>query len=554
MNTYTKPIPKPFQLMRDLFRTHWNTNALELPEIIEIPSPEFERADLINEGPFIFITVLEVQKEPIHIEFKNIDITVPVTIDISLTDKQWNRTSNRRGQNLLYDYMYEIERILQENQHNPNTYLIDGGFDLHEDTSFLRDSWNNTINVELIEEGYAGKAAYVTGNINFSLPSDRESSSNKKPLIVKLGERLDEIYVYMKKQGDSVFNGFEINQDGKKYQTAQDDIVDLTDDWELYRFDITTNIEDTTDNDSFVIKIKSPSSSITPQGITWDNTYYRVVDANGNKVYSYDSSGVHQSAQDFDLTSENTNPTGITWDGTYYRVIDGTANKIYTYNSSGSYVGGEIPELDLDLVGDNTNASGITLDSGRTQDLNYFRILDEVDRKLYRYDLTSKSYNPSVDINLLSDNNNSRGIVWDGTYYRIVDRTDNKVYTYDSSGVHQSAQDFDLFIDLPNSVGNTNPNGVTWDGTYYRIIDSGEDKVYTYNSMGDYEPSQDFSLNAGFFIDHIQLSTNEYQFFLWSGWNIDADADYGINTGTVNGAFRSVGDGISLLGGYGRFN
>ena len=40
------------------------------------------------------------------------------------------------------------------------------------------------------------------------------------------------------------------------------------------------------------------------------------------RSYSYDSGGVYQSAQDFNLTSGNTSANGITWDGTYFRVVD----------------------------------------------------------------------------------------------------------------------------------------------------------------------------------------------------------------------------------------
>ena len=61
------------------------------------------------------------------------------------------------------------------------------------------------------------------------------------------------------------------------------------------------------------------------RGITWDGTYFRVVEGVfPRKVYSYDASGVYQSAQDFGLTAANGSPGGITWDGTYFRVVDAT--------------------------------------------------------------------------------------------------------------------------------------------------------------------------------------------------------------------------------------
>ena len=51
--------------------------------------------------------------------------------------------------------------------------------------------------------------------------------------------------------------------------------------------------------------------------MTWDGTYYRVVDVGDDKVYTYTSSGAYTSAQDLDLDSDNDTPRGMTWDGTY---------------------------------------------------------------------------------------------------------------------------------------------------------------------------------------------------------------------------------------------
>ena len=42
--------------------------------------------------------------------------------------------------------------------------------------------------------------------------------------------------------------------------------------------------------------------------------------------------GVYQPTQDFILTTANSSPGGITWDGTYFRVVDATDDKVYTYD------------------------------------------------------------------------------------------------------------------------------------------------------------------------------------------------------------------------------
>ena len=59
-----------------------------------------------------------------------------------------------------------------------------------------------------------------------------------------------------------------------------------------------------------------------------------VLDRNGT-VYAYNSSGTYVSSSNFSLTSANGAPSGITWDGTYYRVLDSVDDKVYTYDANG---------------------------------------------------------------------------------------------------------------------------------------------------------------------------------------------------------------------------
>ena len=39
------------------------------------------------------------------------------------------------------------------------------------------------------------------------------------------------------------------------------------------------------------------------------------------------------------LDSNNTNPSGLTWDGSFFRVVDDSARKVFTYDHDGIYVG-----------------------------------------------------------------------------------------------------------------------------------------------------------------------------------------------------------------------
>ena len=204
------------------------------------------------------------------------------------------------------------------------------------------------------------------------------------------------------------------------------------------------------------------SGNDDPSGITWDGTYFRVVDED-DRVYTYNGSGTHVSGQDFALAAGNNHPKGITWDGTYLRVVDDDDNEVYTYTSGGTHVSGQ----DFTLASTNGKATGITWDG------TYFRVIDITNTLALAYD-SSGSHVIGKDIDISSPTQQLNGITWDGTYLRVVRKSSNPdIISYDSSGDHISGQDFDL-VD-----GHNGPRGVTWDGTYFRVV--GENDVYAYN-------------------------------------------------------------------------
>ena len=165
-----------------------------------------------------------------------------------------------------------------------------------------------------------------------------------------------------------------------------------------------------------------------PRGITWDGTYFYVVDWIDLKVhvYVYDRDGNHQSDRSFDLDFSNSNPVDIASDGTYVYVV----NRAYT--------------------GPNDRVYAYRGGSFRTT------------RSFFLY------------------NRYPRGIASDGTYLYVADSVDRKVYVYDADGNHQSDRRFDLHAD------NGSPEGITSDGTYLYVVDGSDDKVYVYDADGNH--------------------------------------------------------------------
>ena len=230
----------------------------------------------------------------------------------------------------------------------------------------------------------------------------------------------------------------------------------------------------------------------SPTDITWDGTYYRVLESSDRKVYAYDSDGVYVPNKDFDLApppptdgtilgSSISGHSAITWDGTYYRVVSrvrliiGSAPyiinyiEVFAYNSGGRYVSSQ---------GFTLGSSGSGSPIGITWYSPVYLVLDWTDRKVYAYGRSGGRVS-SRDFDLTSGNSSPRGITRALGYTRVVDG-DRTVYAYDSSGDHVPSQDFTLTSD------NSSPTGITWDGTEYRVLDSGDDKVYTYNRSGVY--------------------------------------------------------------------
>ena len=112
-----------------------------------------------------------------------------------------------------------------------------------------------------------------------------------------------------------------------------------------------------------------------PLGITWDGTYFWVVDVTDDEVYKYNSNGTYASFSFDTATSGNGNPRGITWDGTYFWVVDLTDKEVYKYNSNGTYA-----SFSFD-----TAASGNGGPLGITWDGTYFWVMDEDDDEVYQY-------------------------------------------------------------------------------------------------------------------------------------------------------------------------
>ena len=200
LNNYGR-LPIPYQLVRDLLRTHWNEDFIPRPIILERPTPEYQRVDLYNHGPHLVISVEDVIEQLIHIGFRNLDIQVPINIEILTAGRPQEmmnteeRESDWERHELLYYYVREIQRIILANQHDPNVYLLTDMEKAGDDNKWTVPS-GVTVELDDAIRGYGEQSLKVvnSGNtsatISIPLPFDERTQDVSLPMVPRPGGRL----------------------------------------------------------------------------------------------------------------------------------------------------------------------------------------------------------------------------------------------------------------------------------------------------------------------------------------------------------------------------
>ena len=207
------------------------------------------------------------------------------------------------------------------------------------------------------------------------------------------------------------------------------------------------------------------SENGSPEGITFANNRFYVVDDLYGKVYAYHASGQRDAASDFDLDSDNHAATGITFANGSLYVVNRFEDKVYAYHASGQ----RDAASDFDLDPDNGVPFGITFANGR------FHVVDWFYGKVYAYHASGQR-DAASDFDLDPDNGGPFGITFANGRFHVVDWTDDKVYAYHASGQRDAASDFDLDPDNGFSTGITFANGSLY------VVDGIDGKVYLVTS------------------------------------------------------------------------
>ena len=209
--------------------------------------------------------------------------------------------------------------------------------------------------------------------------------------------------------------------------------------------------------ETFDMGVRNPR----PNGITFSNDRFYVVDWSPDKVYAYQASGQRDSASEFDLDSDNEDATGITFANDGFHVVDSGDDKVYAYQTSGQ----RDSASDFDLDSDNGSATGITFANGR------FYVVDSSGDRVFAYQASGQRDSAS-DFDLAPGNGRPNGITFSNDRFYVVDWLDNQVYAYQASGQRDSASDFDPEQDM------TRISGITFSNGRFYAVSFFDNKVY----------------------------------------------------------------------------
>ena len=152
------------------------------------------------------------------------------------------------------------------------------------------------------------------------------------------------------------------------------------------------------------------------------------------------SNGVRISTADFDLDGDNTDPEGLTYANNRFYVVDARDAKVYAYTSSGQR------DAAADFALDSNGPEDIIYANNRFYVVDRGSVSDRGDEKVYAY-TSSGQRDAAADFNLDSNNSTPSSITYANDRFYVVDFLTVKVYAYTSSGQRDAAADFDLDSD-----------------------------------------------------------------------------------------------------------
>ncbi len=206
-----------------------------------------------------------------------------------------------------------------------------------------------------------------------------------------------------------------------------------------------------------------------PQGITFANGKFYIIDDRADKIFAYNSVGQRDPASDFEVVLPNPYKSvwteGIAFANNRFYILNDLYNEIYVFDRHGR----PLPSRDFFLP--NGSWSDLNHANNRLYAINW--ISDQVNAYT-----TSGDRDTDSDVPLVRNNSWPIGMAYANNRYYVIDHYDQKVYSYTRFGHHDPSSDFDL----DNS--NSDPSGIVYANNHFFILDENDAKVYVYDSAG----------------------------------------------------------------------
>ena len=146
-----------------------------------------------------------------------------------------------------------------------------------------------------------------------------------------------------------------------------------------------------------------------------------------------------------------------------------------------------VPALDFDF---GHAAAGNDAPTGIWSDGATMWVADDVDARLYAYDMATRRRNHTQAFDLQAAGNRAPTGLWsDGTTMWVADFDDGKLYAYHlQSGARDAPNDFNTLT----VTGNRAPTGIWSDGTTMWVADADDAKLYAYHlATRAWDPARD---------------------------------------------------------------
>lgn len=207
----------------------------------------------------------------------------------------------------------------------------------------------------------------------------------------------------------------------------------------------------------------------------------------------------------------------------------GNVPQIFTVRAVDSYGRESDPSEEVSLTppvvtGFNTlNAAGNTDAYGIWSDGETMWVVDDVDDKLYAYNLATKEHTSDIDIALHADNITPRDLWSDGSTMWVVNNEPNAIFAYDmnNNGARVTGREFTA---TNLDATNLNPTGIWSDGTTMWVVSVGGvtgNHIFAYNMVSKArDMDKEFELVGGSNSTYRALWSNDGTMWVLDGTKI----------------------------------